>query len=281
MLDGKRIEEFWSHWNHQPNSTQEFVRFRVRVIEVSKRLWGSHFQHSLDLREKFALSSGTEMSHSQYFPQSGLNDLLSEAKTEFDIADALQHLLGALEDLSPYSFDHCCSEIRKAIDLSPGVMIRLVRYGSTAMICPMGVELLDRQVVAENLVWLSKYPNVLKHFETTLRLYATKEPTNYRNMLDSLRFTLEQIVQIVLKNKRTLENQKEEFLAWLKECGVHTQIRNMYHTLLFGGFTQYQNDAVKHRDDEYTVPEVEFMLYATGTFLRLIQRLLEQERGTK
>jgi len=50
----------------------------------------------------------------------------------------------------------------------------------------------------------------------------------------------------------------------------------MYHELLFGGFTAYQNDAVKHKEDKYTIAEVEFVLYATGTFLRLIQRLTEQ-----
>jgi len=46
---------------------------------------------------------------------------------------------------------------------------------------------------------------------------------------------------------------------------------------LFDGFTRYQNDAVKHQEDQYSQAEVEFVLYATGTFLRLIQRLLEQE----
>lgn len=55
----------------------------------------------------------------------------------------------------------------------------------------------------------------------------------------------------------------------------------MYHDLLFGGFAQYQNAAVKHQEDQYTQAEVEFVLYATGTFLRLIQRLVEHETASK
>jgi len=97
----------------------------------------------------------------------------------------------------------------------------------------------------------------------------------FRSKLQA-RFALEQMLQVTLNNGRTLENQKDEFLGWLKQRGVHAQIRNMYQTLL-AYFTSYQNDAVKHGEDEYTEVEVEFVLYAAGTFLRLILRLQEQE----
>jgi hypothetical protein len=52
----------------------------------------------------------------------------------------------------------------------------------------------------------------------------------------------------------------------------------MYHTLVFE-FAKYQNDAVKHQEGRYMEAEVEFLLYAAGTFLRLTQRLLEQEHA--
>ena len=84
--------------------------------------------------------------------------------------------------------------------------------------------------------------------------------------------SVEQILKVVLNNQRSLENQKEEFLRWLSARDAHSQIRNMYHDLLFGKFAQYQNDAVKHNEDNYTPAEVEFMIYLTGTLLRFIQR---------
>jgi hypothetical protein len=160
-------------------------------------------------------------------------------------------------------------------------MIRLVRHGGTATLYPTGVRLLDEATVDSNLIWLSRYPDVLKPFETALKLYVAKDPNQYRNMLDNLRFALEQMLRVVLNNQRSLENQKDEFLRWLKKHDVHVQIGNMYHDLLFGGFAAYQNDAVKHQEDKYTPAEIEFVLYATGTFLRLIQRLIEQETALK
>jgi hypothetical protein len=141
--------------------------------------------------------------------------------------------------------------------------------------------LLDEAVVESNLIWLAHYPTVLKPFEDALKFYMAKDSTQYRSMLDSLRFVLEQMVRTVLNNQRSLEKQKEEFLRWLNVHGVHGQIGRMYHDLLLGGFATYQNEAVKHQEDQYTLAEVEFVLYATGTFLRLIQRLIEHEDASK
>jgi hypothetical protein len=278
MVDGKRIQEFWSHWQHEPNPTEEFKRFRVRVTEVPRKIWDNHFKgiSCEPLRERFAVISGTPYSFNEYFQQSGLCALLTEAKTEFDVAYAVQCLLMTLESARHGSFGPCCSQIENAFDLSPSIMIRLVRHGNTATVYPMGVRILDEALVESNLIWLSRYPSVSKHFETALKLYAAKDPSQYRNMLDSLRFALEQMLQVTLNNGRALENQKDEFLGWLKQHGVHAQIRNMYQTLL-SYFMSYQNDAVKHGEDEYTEVEVEFVLYAAGTFLRLILRLQERE----
>jgi hypothetical protein len=179
--------------------------------------------------------------------------------------------------VTPGNLDYCCRQIQSALDLSPSIMIRLARHGKTATLCPTGARLLDEAVVESNLIWLSRYPAVLKPFEEALNLYLAKDPNQYRNMLDNLRFALEQMLRAVLNNQKSLENQKEEFLRWLKQHDVHGRIGSMYHDLLFGGFAGYQNDAVKHQEDKYTPAEIEFVLYATGTFLRLIQRLVEHE----
>jgi hypothetical protein len=279
MVDGKRIQEFWSHWEHEPNTTEEFKRFRIRITEVSRKLWDDFFkgEGQKSRRERFAIVSGTAYSFNEYFQQSGLCSLLTQAKSVFEVANAVQYYLWTAEEaLTHGNFDYFCRQLQEAFDLSPSIMIRLVRHGTKATLYRTGVRLLDEALVESNLIWLSRYPAVSKHFETALKLYASKDPSQTRNMLDSLRFALEQMLQVTLNNGRTLENQKDEFLGWLKQRGVHAQIRNMYQTLL-AYFTSYQNDAVKHGEDEYTEVEVEFVLYAAGTFLRLILRLQEQE----
>jgi hypothetical protein len=45
MVDSKRIQEFWSHWEHEPNTTEEFKRFRIRITEVSRKLWDDFFEN--------------------------------------------------------------------------------------------------------------------------------------------------------------------------------------------------------------------------------------------
>ncbi len=276
MVDGARIKEFWSQWQHEPNDTQEFKRFRIRMFEVAQKMWHEHLEanHYRDRREKFAVISGTPTENHPHFQQSALWVLLTEAKTMFEVAHAVQCLLWTLEGI--YGFDDCCRQLQAAIEISPTIMIRLVRHGTTATLYPSGAGLLDA-VVDSNLSWLSRFPSVLKPFEEALELYTAKDPRQYRGVLDNLRFAVEQMVRTVLNNQKSLENQKHEFLRWLKTHGVHAHIGGMYHDLLFGRFTGYQNEAVKHKEDQYTPAEVEFVLYLTGTFLRLIQRSLEQE----
>ncbi len=89
----------------------------------------------------------------------------------------------------------------------------------------------------------------------------------------SLRFALEQLLKEVLGNKKSLETQKkDEVLAWLGQRGIHKQVVNLYHQLVFGEYRLYQNDAVKH-GEAFSEKEIEFMIYLTGTFMRLFLQL--------
>jgi hypothetical protein len=145
MVDSAGIREFWSHWKHEPNGTREFQKFRTRLIEVARSVWHEDFEHSsyLSRREKFAIISGTPRPSYPYFEQSGLWTLLNEAKTVFEVAEALQYLLWTLETVARSYFDQRCRELQKAIDLSPTIPIRLVRRGETAILYPSGARLLD------------------------------------------------------------------------------------------------------------------------------------------
>lgn len=281
MVDRTRIQEFLAHWQHTPNSNQEFIRFRTRMIEVSRQIWSDYFVKSDHAKQTFAIISGTGLVPQPGFDYSGLLKSLNAAKTVFDVAETMQFLLWTMEAELDHGLDGLCRRLQAALEVSPGIMIRVARHGKTATLYPMGAKLLDEAVVEGNLAWLGKYPEVLKPFEEALKFYMAKDPNQYRNMLDNLRFAVEQMLRAVLNNQKSLENQKTEFLSWLKKHDAHVHIGNMYHELLFDHFAKYQNDAVKHQEDKYTSAEVEFMLYATGTFLRFMQRLIEQESATK
>jgi len=209
MVDGSAIQEFRAHWSHDPNPTQDFARFRARVFEVARQLWGDYFRDSSSLRERFAVISGTPYSGYQQYEQSGLCSLLQSACTVYEVAEAAQFLLWTVQGQAYGAHDHCCKELQQAFDLSPGILLRLVRHTGGATIYPGGAKLLDEAVVESNLVWLARYPEVLKPFQEALRLYMAKDSNKYRGMLDNLRVSMEQMVRAVLKNQKSLENQRK------------------------------------------------------------------------
>jgi hypothetical protein len=189
-------------------------------------------------------------------------------------------VLWTLQDDRPGDLTKVCGQLNDAFNASPGVPVRLVHQHGKATVYPMGAQLLDEAVIDDNLAWLESYPEAAKPFQAALKIYSLKDPSQYRNLLDSLRLSVEQMLRAILKNSKSLENQKQEFLSWLKASDAHNQIGNIYHDLLFGKFAPYQNDAVKHNEDKYTVAEVEFMLYLTGTLLRFMQRASEEKSKT-
>jgi hypothetical protein len=154
---------------------------------------------------------------------------------------------------------------------TPNLDVEILISPNEIAIYPAGAKLLDDKAVKETIEWMAQYPEVGKHFSESLKIYAGKEVTRYRHLLDNLRFALEQMLRAVLSNQKSLENQREEALKWLASHKIHAHIVNMYNDLITK-FASYQNDAVKH-NEKYSPAEIEFMIYMTGTFLRFLVQL--------
>jgi len=167
-------------------------------------------------------------------------------------------------------------DLQAVTKTAPLINVEVIKRKSGTLLYPAGAKLLDEAVVNEVLLWLENYPASLKPFEQALALYQSKIPDQQRELLDNLRLALEKLLQTVLGNRKSLENQKEILSPWLRNLGVHQQVINMYLQLLFGSYRIYQNEAVKH-DDASSIIEVEFMIYLTGTFMRLLTQLHEME----
>jgi hypothetical protein len=281
MKDGERLTLFWKRWNRRPDDAAEFLKFRIRMTGIAADFWDNYIRHSSPLTRRFAFVSGTEYEGraSEYnsFVFSALRPLLENAKTFYQVVEAIQFLLWTLESWhDPTAVQAACVALNKVFDITPNVPVQVVFKGKEAVIYPSGAELLDEALIESNLLWLQSYPDVLKSFQGALKLYLGKDPRQYRNVLDNLRFAVEQMVRAVLKNEKSLENQKEVFLKWLAARDAHVHIVAMFNDLLFSRFPMYQNEAVKHKEDRYTPDEVEFTLYLVGTFLRFIQQLAER-----
>ena len=278
MKDKERITTFWQRWNHEPSEKESLSRFRARVIEVARDTWDNSVRYSPSLIKEFAFYSGTTYIHrnNNTYELSALAEHLEEAGTIYEIVEAIQFLLWTLASKwgQEKYLKECCDRLNKVLDVTPNIPVQLFFDGKEAVLYPTGAELLDEAVVESNLIWLVDYPTVLKPFEEALKIYQSKDVSQHRNMLDNLRFAIEQMLRAVLNNQKSLENQKEALLPWLAAQGAHSQIVTMYSVLL-AHFALYQNEAVKHKEDTYTPAEIEFVLYLTGTFLRFIQRVAQ------
>lgn len=131
---------------------------------------------------------------------------------------------------------------------------------------PKGEPEFDKPLITEPLNWLVKYPKARKTYINALKQYT--EGIYVRDVADNLRKCFEEFLQEFFHNSKNLEKNIKEISSYLKEKSVNQDIINM----LNGVFNQYKslNDKdVKHHDliDKKIL---EFLLYLTGIFIRMI-----------
>lgn len=285
----RKLKKHYERWNIDFDKGAQFRQLKNRVLLAVSSLVGHYIADDDDADEEFALTLGAEPRiRESYriedtlgtFPSFGgthAYKAISEAPDLEGLVTALQVLFIVLEKHG-YSDEtkELAEKLREIEKLGPGTGFRISIRGTSVIFSPRGAALLDEEVINQDLDWLSDYPKVLKPFEQALKTYSTDDRDNYRSLFDNLRFALEQLLRTILNNKKSFENQERQLLVWLSGRGIHQQVLNMYKQLLFGPYRIYQNDAVKH-GEEYAEDEAEFMIYLTGTFMRL---LLQLERKT-
>lgn len=168
-------------------------------------------------------------------------------------------------------------ELEDLVNSSPAIQIKIARTGDSATVFPAGAKLLDEGLINDNISWMQEYPKSFAAFEQSLEIYLSGDKPKFRNLKDNLRVAVEQLLRKILNNSKSLENQSKELDEWLEKQGVHKQIRNIYGQLLFGNFAILQNEVAKHDDVELTLEEIEYLIYQTGTFMRLIIQLCRSE----
>lgn len=281
----RKLQRHYERWNIEVDRKEQFRRLKNRILLGVDNVVGHYLADDDEADEEFALIFGAEPRiRESYriedtlgsFPSFGGTHVHKAIRESLDLESlvtALQVLFIVLEKHG-YSdeTDELAEKLREIAKLSPGMDFRVSTKGKSVIFAPSGAVLLDKEVVNQDLDWLSDYPRVLKPFEQALRTYSKDDKDNYRGLFDNLRFALEQLLRIVLSNKKSFDNQERPLLLWLSERGVHQQVLNMYKQLLFGPYRIYHNDAVKH-GEEYTEDEAEFMIYLTATFMRLLLQL--------
>lgn len=125
------------------------------------------------------------------------------------------------------------------------------------------------ELITQTRHWLSASPDALTLFNAALEKYRNR--VFFRNLLDDLRLALEKLLQVLLGNAKSLENQVPAVGAFVKERGGSAELSNMFQKLV-DYYCKYQNSYVKH-DDAVIEEEVEFIIEMTAAFMKHFVRL--------
>jgi len=295
----ENIRLFQKRWNAKWDDATAFAEFKNRLLYLIDKYLLPFTVLDLDMLNQFAYYCGLPAPYlglKQDFlstwdlRQKGLKDTIlyntiANSQSPIHLAWFLQNLFLVLDgiptskrtteiELCLFAF---LTELKELVGISPSAQIRLSTTQKGVAIYPAGAKLLDEGLVNDNISWLEGYPESLKAFEQSLSIYLRGDKPKFRNLIDNLRVSIELLLRKVLNNQKSLENQSKELDAWLEKHGSHKQIRNLYGQLLFGPYAILQNDVAKHGDVELLPDEIEYLIYITGTFMRLIIQLRRSE----
>lgn len=133
-------------------------------------------------------------------------------------------------------------------------------------IFPLGAKELDDGLVSEPLEWLNDYPNARKTYIIALQQYSNG--LYIRDVADNLRKAFEAFLKEFLNNNNDLNKNKKEVEAYLKSQNAAPQLITMLGSLI----THYyllNNEVAKH-NDKMDEKYLEFLIYQTGVFIRML-----------
>ncbi|MEA5566239.1 hypothetical protein [Anabaena sp. UHCC 0399] len=306
----KRLKNHYKRWNIELSQEEDFLKYKNRLIKLLNELIGNYIVLNPDIDKYFteifnihkadkpiikksqavyqalvpdtikALQSNFEYTE-KGFGDTNVYKCVNDCNTPKELATVIQFIFWVLENKYEETRDmvsKIVGEIKRLSILTPSVSFQIYKKRKQVIVYPYGEPFLDKGIIDCVISGLEDYPKVAEYFEIALTIYQSGETSQYRNLLDNLRFALEQLLKKILNNNAPLEKQKNTLENMFREKGLHPQVLNLYKELLFNQYSRYQNEAVKH-NEAFSVDEIEFMIYLTGNFIRLILQLAKQDKN--
>jgi len=265
------VNSFRKRWNVEMNDKYRAEEFHNRALHTIASVLGSHLVDDEELSSDYLKIIGK--------PPEFVSWIFVHDVTQTPVWRALrnssgiQELIFLLESLFHLPFakkalKQLAAGLKEDITAS-GVPVVLARSKDSYLFYPKGAKLLDERVVNADLEWMSDYPSALTAFENAL--VQSSDSAKQREVLDSLRVSLENFIRQLLSNRKSLENNKDGLLKWMDDHHTNTESRQMMRQLV-QFYCDYQNNHVKH-GDTWKPAEVDFILYLTATFINLLVEL--------
>lgn len=287
----EEIEQFYKRFNIENEEKENIKRFKNSLSKILEKCIGN-ISLKKEFRDMFIKYTGIE--HKDFgtvdiyteidYGQKDWLDITGKNYIKFSntcIGKAFQEELSNVIKYIQIIFfmdnsiipsvkkEELYKEINEIINLF-GINVNIVKEKNKYLLYPKGAKELDKALVNDVLIWLEHYDISRKKFISALEKYQNKD--DIRNILDDLRFSLEKFVQEIVNNGKSLENNKSEVGKLLKDKNINVEIANMY-IKLFDYYTTYQNNNVKHGEN-CSYEEIEFMIYLTGSFMRLLLSII-------
>lgn len=177
---------------------------------------------------------------------------------------ALYHSLDPKKE-NGFTQDICKMILLKALDATH-IQYYVNDKDGLFQIIPKGATELDKALVMEPLMWLKDYPNSRKAYITALKQY--EDGVFIRDAADNLRKALEAFLQEFLGNSKNLESNKNEICKYLGTQKVDASFAGLFQPLI-NSYKSINDTLVKH-NDSIDGKMLEFLLYQTGIFIRMI-----------
>jgi len=164
-----------------------------------------------------------------------------------------------------YLYNQIVAETKRAMEVTP-IDIGYLFSGDT--IIKKGAKELDEKLILENLTWLSKYPATKELFENSLKYYLGK---NYPDAITNAYSSLEGLVKTFLNKDKRLDTDeiRKELINKLGLEGDWGQLLYFYCQLSHE-FSSRHGKKDTGEKLQLAIELVEFYIYITGTFMRLI-----------
>ena len=156
---------------------------------------------------------------------------------------------------------------RSLNDLS--IPFEIFEDGDGSFIFPKGVPEFDDALVSDLFRWLDHYSKTKEIYSRTLRQISNKD--NARDCADNLRKTFEMFLQEFFENNKNLDSNRSLVADYLTENNINSETNQMIQALI-NRYRLLNDKAVKH-NDEIDVRSIEFLMYQTGLFMRLLIEL--------
>ena len=142
---------------------------------------------------------------------------------------------------------------------------------------PKGAQELDDALVSEPLEWLRVYPKTHATFSRALKQYSDGEYA--RDVADNFRKALEGFLKEYLESDKDFDENRKEICRFLKSKGADKNITNMLEPML-AYYKKLNDDQVKH-NDKLNPKLLEYIMYQTGLFIRMIITIGKEENSEK